>query len=109
MLDVFGFPFKEQNTQIFRGVGGANLDWQIWRKPRGITSVLIIAIGPGGGGGGGFTRAPAAAGGGGGGGGPGVITRAIFPADTLPDFLYIQPSPGGPGGAGSSNGTAGTQ
>lgn len=100
------------DVQIYRATSATNLKgFQQWRKPRGASMVMMIAIAGGGGGGGGVTRTAGSAGGGGGGGACSGITRFITSAIFLPDELYVQVGVGGQGGeagASGSNGTAGT-
>jgi hypothetical protein len=55
----------------------------------------MMCIGAGAGGGNGIVNTGSPA------GGSGAVTKALFPANVLPDTLFIQP---GPGGAGGSNG-----
>lgn len=65
----------------------------------------------GGGGGGGSGRAHTTAGittTGGGGGGSSSITNGFFPANLLPDILYIQVGVGGAGGGGQTTSTNGS-
>lgn len=111
MSDMYGLNPREALTQIFYGHGpqtGA-VEYQTWTKPRGISMVMLVAIGGGGSGGGGFTRASGAAGGGGGGGGAGAMTRVLVPASFLPDVLYPAPAPALAGGTASNNGLNGTR
>jgi hypothetical protein len=101
MLDVFNIPGQQDNVKIFYASSGSNY-WQTWQKPRGCKFIWMMAIGGGNGGAGMSTSAIAEVNG----GGSGAITRALFPANVLPDILYVQPGVGGTGGAsgaGSSN------
>jgi len=102
MIDAFHIPPKYQSDmQVFLPVGtNANLSWQQWIKPPGVSMIYMYALGSGGGGGGGFTRASGAAGGGGG-GGAGATASLLIPAFFVPDTLYIQPAKGGAGSTGS--------
>jgi len=106
-MDVFNFPNTQNNNYIFFANGGTT-SWQTWSKPRNIKFVSIFAISGGGGGGAGFTSALGANGGGGGGGASSGVATGIFPANSLPDTLYIQVGLGGGGavnpGTGGSNG-----
>lgn len=95
-VDVFNVP-----TTV------TNLEWHIWNKPRGISTIYLFTVGGGAGGGGGFTGIATSARGGGGSGGSSAVTRSVFPAFLLPDRLYIQVGAGGLG-VGSGGGTAGT-
>lgn len=105
MLDLLHLPNRANGAdiQLFR----APAQFQTWIKPRGKSMVKIICIGSGAGAGGGFSAAAATARGGGGGGGPGAFGSAIFPADMLPDMLYVFVALGGLGGAAANVGTAG--
>ena len=107
MLDFFHIPRSTVcDIQVFTTpVTTNNLQWSTWRKPRGISHILIFAVGGGGGGGGGFTRSAGAAGGGGGGGSASPQTTVRVPAMLLPDILYVQCGAGGVG-VGSGGGTA---
>ena len=69
-------------------------------KPYGIQFIHMICIGGGGAGGAGATLASGSTGGGGGGGAAG-ITTGIFPADFLPDTVYVSVGAGGAGGIGA--------
>jgi hypothetical protein len=108
VLDLYGLSPNDPMVQVF--VGGASTTTQalVWRKPRGIGAVQIIAIGPGGGGGGGFAAASGAQKGGGGGGSSGGLTRVVAPAIVVPDFLFLNVPSGGLGGASGSNGAIST-
>lgn len=100
MLDVFNIPGQQDNVKIFYAAG--TTDWQTWNKPRNCKFIWMMCIGGASGGTGGVsgsaTSSPAIPG-----GGSGAITRALFPANVLPDTLYIQPGPGGVGGPGVTN------
>ena len=98
MLDIFNIPGQQDNIRIYYARG--TNDWQTWQKPRNCKFIWIMCIG-------GATGAVGGQSGvgnvattylGGGGGHSGAVTRAIFPANALPDILYIQPGPGGAGG-----------
>jgi len=103
-MDFFNLPnLASQNTFFFAN-GSA---WQVWNKPNNCKFVYIFAIGGGGGGGGGRTSALNTSTGGGGGGGS-AITVSLFPANMLPDTIYIQVGLGGTGGNSSTTGNAGT-
>ena len=91
-IDQFGGPPQSRaDVQIF--TSAVTSGWQTWAKPRGAAMSQMIAIGGGGGGGGGSTNGNN----GGGGGGSSSVTRLLIPAFCLPDELYIQVGPGGPG------------
>lgn len=109
MLDVYGLPTREgvDLQQFNRPCTVTNLQWETWRKPRGVRMCFIYCVGGGGGGGGGFTGVLNANRNGGGGGGSSGQTRVLIPSDQLPDVLYIQAGAGGSGVA-SGGGTAGS-
>jgi hypothetical protein len=104
MLDVFNIPGQQDNVKIFyaRGTGTTN-DWQTWQKPRNCKFIWVMCIGGGAGGAGGQSTGLSNATAGPGGGGSGAVTRALFPANTLPDTLYVLPGPGGNGGVGRTS------
>jgi len=86
MLDVFNTPTPQgANYQEFYG-GGTVRDWV---KPRGVSMVRMLLIGPGGGGANGTTAI------GGAGGGSGAITSWIGPAIFIPDVLRVSIGAGG--------------
>tara|TARA_R110000868_G_scaffold3681_2_gene22950 strand:- start:2269 stop:3087 length:819 start_codon:yes stop_codon:yes gene_type:complete len=93
MLDVFNIPGQQDNIKIFYAAGATT--WQTWNKPRNCKFIWMMCIGAGAGGGTTGTTSP------GFGGGCGAVTRALFPANVLPDVLFIQP------GIGAINATAG--
>jgi hypothetical protein len=101
MLDIFNIPGQQDNVKIFYAGGGTN-DWQTWTRPRNCKFIWMMCIGAGSGGfgGAGTGGAPNAPGGPG-----GAVTRALFPANTLPDTLFIQPGTGSIGGAGATDNT----
>ena len=96
MLDVFNIPGQQDNVKIYYTQG--TTAWQTWTKPRNCKFIWIMCIGGGSGGGGGIGFGPNA---GVGGGGSGGVVRVLFPANALPDILYVQPGPGGAGGPGT--------
>lgn len=118
MLDIFNILNNQNNTQIFfgksytttitflNGTIATNAPWQTWQKPRNCRFIYILCLGSGGSGGvGGYTSL-----GGyslGRGGGSGAITKALFPANVLPDTLYILPGFGGPNTIGGGVGYGG--
>jgi hypothetical protein len=107
MLDINFIPVQQDNVKIFYARG--TTDWQTWQKPRGCKFIWVVCIGGGTGGAGGTNGTGGAGNAGGGFGGPsGAITRALFPANVLPDILYVQTGTGGTGGAsgGGSGGAA---
>jgi len=93
MLDVFNITGQQDNVRIYYAISGLN-NWQAWQKPRGCKFIWMMCIGAGAGG---QTTGTTSTGFG---GGSGAVTRALFPANVLPDTLYVQP------GIGASN-TAG--
>lgn len=97
MLDIFNIPGQQDNVKIFYA-SDANA-WQTWTKPRNCKFIWMMCIGGASGGAGGVSGS-ASTSPGLSGGGSGAITRALFPANTLPDTLYVQPGPGGIGGPG---------
>lgn len=107
MLDIFNIPGQQDSVKIFYAAG--TTDWQTWQKPRNCKFIWMMCIGGGAGGGAGqnglanppTTYSP------GGGGCSAAVTRAIFPANVLPDILYIQPGPGGAGGVASAGQSSG--
>jgi len=106
MLDISHIPATKSDTQIFYTQGATA--WQTWIKPRGAKLIQIFCLGGGGGGGGGPINVAGSSANGGGGGAASGFMRAQYPAFLLPDNLYVQVGPGGPGGAPASNGTAGS-
>ena len=97
MLDIFNIPSQTQdNVKIYYAQSGSN-SWQTWTKPRGCKYIWIMCIGAGSGGtagtGSALTSSAVATG-----GGSGATVKALFPANLLPDTLYIQPGLGGRGG-----------
>jgi hypothetical protein len=98
MLDIFNIPGQQDNIKIFYAAG--TTDWQTWTKPRNCKFIWMMCIGGGAGGNGGFGNSPTVQGGPS--GASSAITRALFPANVLPDTLYIQVGTGSIGGAGSA-------
>jgi hypothetical protein len=99
MIGHFNIPNNDSKTQVFYSYfTGSTNQWQIWNKPYNCTFVHITVIGGGGGGGAGLNGASGAARTGGAGGGSSSITKGFFPANSLPDRLYIQVGKGGLGG-----------
>ncbi len=103
MLDIFNIPGQQDNVKTFYTAG--TTAWQTWNKPRNCKFIWMMCVGGGAGGAGGlgFTAGAGPAGGGSGG-----IVRSLFPANVLPDTLYIQPGPGGAGGIGQATGVFGS-
>lgn len=108
-MDVFNFPNTQNNNFVFFATGsGSTNSWQTWIKPRNVKFISIFAISGGGGGGSGrYSFAVINAAGGGGGAASGTAL-GIFPANSLPDTLYIQVGLGGTGGVLGGNATPGT-
>lgn len=99
MLDVFDIPGQQDNVKIFYTQGTTT--WQTWTKPRNCKFIWVMCIGAGSGGFGG--SGGSATGTGNAPGGPGgAVTRALFPANVLPDTLFIQVASGTVGGLGST-------
>ena len=97
MLDIFNIPGQQDNVKIFYAAGATA--WQTWTRPRNCKFVWMMCIG---GGSGGFGGAGGAGAGVSTGGPSGAVTRALFPANVLPDTLYVQVGTGSIGGAGST-------
>ena len=100
MLDFNHLP-QGATLEVFSGNASApSTAWMTWQKPRGKSTLYMMAWGGGGGGGGGGVGAAAAAGGGGGGGSSGQVLMTI-PLALLPDTLYLSVGRGGlPGATG---------
>lgn len=97
MLDFFNLPSGTLgDVQTFRMATSSATDFQVWNAPRGISTVCIIAIGPGGNGGNGHVGAASTAGGGGG-GGSGAVSIVTIPASFLPSTLFVRAGLGGSG------------
>lgn len=103
MIDYFNIPNQLSYNQIYYNQNGA---FEMWNKPVNVKFVYIFIIGGGGGGGGGRTSALNSACGGGG-GGSSSITIGLYPANFLPDNLYVQVGAGGVGGSPNVNGSNG--
>jgi hypothetical protein len=105
-MDVFNFPNTQNNISIFFA-NGSTTSWQTWSKPRNCKFVSIFAISGGGGGGGGRASGAIINAAGGGGGAASGTAHGIFPANSLPDTIYIQVGLGGTGGPSQTSATAG--
>ena len=106
MLDFSHIPQNlRSNFSMFYNTGQSStgIAWQVWNKPRGITSVYILCIGGGGRGATGATTAAGTVAGGGGGGGAGGITTLLIHANLIPDILYVFPGQVGAAGANQIN------
>lgn len=97
MLDITNIVNRRNNVQTFTSPN----TWQTWVKPRGAKFVDILCIG-GGNGGNGSPYTAASPGAGGTGGPSSPFTKTIFPANLLPDILYIFTGAGGQGGIGQT-------
>lgn len=89
MLDFSHLPSSTKaDVQVFN-VGSAVSagSWQIWNRPRGVSMLHILCIGPGGNGGNGAVGAASTAAGGGG-GGSGGQSVLVIPATLLPETLF---------------------
>lgn len=85
MLDIFNIQSQYQDSvKIYYPTDTAT--WQLWQKPRNCKFIWIMCIGTGG-----FGITNSSGGGGAIGGGAGAVTRALFPANVLPDTLYVRP------------------
>jgi hypothetical protein len=102
MLDFNNIVTNVKSDQQVFNPSGVN--WQTWKKPRGINFVHVFCIGGGGGGRAGEAADPPH---GGIGGGGAATSTALFPAWALPDTLFIQVGAGGAGGTRGVNPTGG--
>ena len=105
-MDVFNFPNTQNNNFVFYA-NGSTTSWQTWNKPKNVKFVSIFAISGGGGGGGGRTSSTVINAAGGGGGASSGTALGIFPANSLPDTIYIQVGLGGTGGPAQTSATSG--
>ena len=96
---------SDKNTFLFYNQGTVSVRTVPFIKPPGISFVHILAVGGGGGGGAGASWTSSTLRYGGGGGGGSSVTVGLFPANLLPDTLYVSV---GQGGAGASVGSAST-
>lgn len=104
-MSLYNLTSKPEYNQVFYANGGI---WQIWNKPVGAKFIHLFVLGGGAGGGrgqtangGGVTRS------GGVGGGSGAIAFGLFPANKVPDKLYIKVGQGSIGAAAfTGTGTA---
>jgi hypothetical protein len=96
MLDFSHIPQNLRSNFSVLYNDSSTPTWQVWNKPRGITSVYVLCIGPGGNGatnsGASLTNIA-----GGGGGGSGGITTLLIQANLIPDIIYVQPGINGAG------------
>jgi hypothetical protein len=106
-MDVFNFQNTQNNNFVFYA-NGSTTSWQTWNKPRNVKFVSIFAISGGGGGGGGRASGTVINAAGGGGGASSGTALGIFPANSIPDTLYIQVGLGGTGGISQNSATAGS-
>lgn len=105
---MFGFNQfdSDKNTFLFYYQGSTVP--QPFIKPPGINFVHILAVGGGGGGGAGGSWISSTLRYGGGGGGGSSVTVGLFPANLLPDTLYVRVGQGGIGGTTGQVATPGT-
>ena len=96
-MSLYNLTSKSECNQVFYANGGI---WQIWDKPVGAKFIHLFVLGGCAGGGrgattigGGATRT------GGSGGGSGAIAFGLFPANKVPDKLYIKVGQGSIGAA----------
>jgi hypothetical protein len=117
MLDLTYIQNQSDYVQVFynNGTGGTNggqpssSSWQTWTKPRNKCNfVWMMCMSGGAGGNGGFSYGSTGTGGGGFGGASAAITTVLFPANLLPDTLFIWVGKGGAGGLGTNSGTTST-
>jgi len=105
MLDLTYIQNQSDYVQIFynNGTGGtgggepSGGSWQTWTKPRNKCNFVWIMCMSGGAGGKG-----AISGSNGQGGASAAITTAFFPANLLPNTLFVWPGKGGSGGLGGT-------
>ena len=102
-MDFFNLQNNNLNNQVFFANGSTT--WQLWQKPKNCKFVYFFVIGGGAGGGGGRSGAAGIERYGGGGGGSSPITKGIFPANLLPDILFVKVGRGGNGGVAGSSGS----
>lgn len=102
MLDFNNIVTNVKSDQQVFNPSGVN--WQTWKKPRGVNFVYFFVIGGGGGGRAGEVSDPPY---GGIGGGGAACSIGLFPAWALPDTLFIQVGEGGAGGTRGVNPTGG--
>lgn len=105
MIDFFNLTDSSTNNQIFYCSSSGGTAWQVWSKPSNAKFVKFVVIGGGGGGGSG-RGSSINTGAGGGGGGCSGASFGFFPANVLPDKLYISVGKGGTGGASSGGGSS---
>lgn len=107
MIDYFNIPGNNLGTQVFYFVPSSTSvnEFDFWQKPKNCKFVYIIAIGGGGGGAGGQSGTANRYGGGG--GGSSSVSRGFYPANLLPDILYVQVGKGGSGGTSGGSGGSG--
>jgi hypothetical protein len=100
MLDIFNIPGQQDNVKIF--YASDTVTWQTWTKPRKKCNFIWMMCMGGGAGGGGGGKSGTTTNSAGNGGASGAITTALFPANLLPDTLFIWVGKGGAGGLLSS-------
>lgn len=104
MLDFSYIQNQSDYISIFynNGTGGtggfsspSGGSWQTWTKPRNKCNFIwMMCMGGGAGGAGGVVNSNGNA------GASAAITTALFPANLLPDILFVWPGKGGKGGIG---------
>lgn len=104
----FGLPSAVRGLPIILQTGMGTNEWEPILVPSWSTQCYIFGGGGGAGGGGGHTAAAGVARGGGGGGQGAAVNRVVYPTILLPKILYVQVGRGGPGGAATVDGTAGS-
>lgn len=106
MLDFTNIFNQSNYINIFynNGIGGtgggqpSSGSWQTWIKPRNNCNFIwMMCVGGGAGGGGGKTNVAGL------GGASAAITIALYPANLLPDILYVWVGAGGEGGLGETD------
>lgn len=98
---------SDKNTFMFYNQGTILVRTVPFIKPPGIKFVHILAVGGGGGGGAGASWITGITRNGGGGGGGGSVTVGLFPANLLPDTLYVDVGSGGNGSVGGTTASPG--
>lgn len=91
---TFNITSDDGSDLLIRDIG----TWQTWTKPRNKCNFVWMMCMSGGAGGSGGTSTL-----GGLGGASAAITTALFPANLIPDTLFVWPGIGGTGGSGSAS------
>ena len=114
MLDLFNLSdntcsLKRQTFYSNNYSTSTGTTFQTWVKPKNTKFVSFFVLGSGGGGGGGQPNTAGTTRRGGAGGGSSSVTFATFPANLLPDILYVSVPAGGRGGtSANAEGTNGS-